>query len=378
MISVVSLRYYPAIGGVETTVLEISSRLAKSFQMKVVTSDLKVEKPFQRLSLEEQVPQYRNVPITRLESKKFLPLEGYGVVMKGLAKALQGSEMIHTHSYGSHHTDKAVKMGIRQGIPTVLTTYLHPASHSHHKMLRTFYDSTLGKKTLKRCTSIITLTCNERDYIVHRFGVSKEKITVIPSGIDLQTFRDLGRKREEHTLLFVGRLSPVKRLDMLLGVVARVRKSIPNVKLRIIGRDWGVKAQLIELIDQLKIKDNVELCGEMSFHELIEHYNRAKVFVNTSDSEGFPNTFIQACKSATPILSLNVNPDGFLDKFSCGLNCNGQSDRLSQGLKFMLEKDRYIELGRNARKYAQNNHNIEKVIEQYKKVFTKLIHKNII
>jgi hypothetical protein len=44
----------------------------------------------------------------------------------------------------------------------------------------------------------------------------------------------------------------------------------------------------------------------------------------------------------------------------------------------MLEKDRYIELGRNARKYAKDNHNIEKVIEQYKEVFANLIHKNII
>ena len=87
MISVVCLRYYPAVGGVETTVLEITNRLAKSFPMKVITSDLKVENPFQRLSEKERLSEYMNVPIIRLESKKFLPVEGYGVIMKGVNEA---------------------------------------------------------------------------------------------------------------------------------------------------------------------------------------------------------------------------------------------------------------------------------------------------
>ena len=78
MISVVCLRCYPAVGGVETTVLEITNRLAKSFPMKVITSDLKVENPFQRLSEKERLSEYMNVPIIHLESKKFLPVHLHG------------------------------------------------------------------------------------------------------------------------------------------------------------------------------------------------------------------------------------------------------------------------------------------------------------
>ena len=83
MISVLCLRYHPALGGVETVVVETINRLAKSFDIKVVTSDLKVDRPFQKLSKEELIDSYMNVPITRLESRKFLPVEGYGVILKG-------------------------------------------------------------------------------------------------------------------------------------------------------------------------------------------------------------------------------------------------------------------------------------------------------
>ncbi len=179
-------------------------------------------------------------------------------------------------------------------------------------------------------------------------------------------------KCERNSILWVGRSAEFKRPELFIEFAEKnPDQSFVMICQRATGDDNY--DQLCSYAAEIK---NLEFHKHVPFADIDCFFSRAKVFVNTSDSEGFPNTFIQACKSATPILSLNVDPDGFLDKFSCGLSCNGQSHRLSQGLKFMLGKNRYIELGRNARKYAQDNHNIEKVIEQYKKVFTKLIHKN--
>ncbi len=350
MISVVCLRYHPATGGVETTVLETTTRLAKSFELRVVTSDLKVERPFQRLSEDEQLDQYQGVPIAHLPSKKFLPVEGYGVIMKGLNEALEGSDMLHLHAYGSHHADKAVKYAARQGIPSILTAYLHPATHSHHKILRTLYDSTIGKRTLKRCTGIITLTSMEKDYIARRFGVPKERITVIPSGTDIDKFRDFGYEREENSLLFVGRLSPVKRLDMLFRALVRVKKRVPKVKLRIIGRDWGVEAQLLELAEQLKIGDNLEFLGEVTFDELVERYNRAKAFVLTSRFETFGVTIMEAIACGAPVVVTGVG--GIPEVVgNAGIICEENDESVSKGIiRILTDDENYDELKENTRK----------------------------
>jgi glycosyltransferase involved in cell wall biosynthesis len=111
------------------------------------------------------------------------------------------------------------------------------------------------------------------------------------------------------------------------------------------------------------------------FHEIDRYFQRAKVLVNTSSAEGFPNTFIQAGKSSTAILSLKANPDGFLDRFKCGLCANGDWERFVDSLKRLLRENLYMEMGKNARKYVEENHDIDKIIEQYKKHFVDALAK---
>jgi glycosyltransferase involved in cell wall biosynthesis len=350
MIPVLSLRYHPAVGGVETRALEVTNRLAASFDLKVITSDLKTERPYQRLSQNEKLTEYGNVPITRLESKKFLPVEGYGVKLKGLEEALSGAELIHTHSYGTHHTDNAVKIAKKMKIPSLLTTHLHPSYASHHKILRSLYDTLIGKGTFERATHIITITEIERDYVAKRFAVPKEKMTAIPNGIDLSKFKDLGYEREENTILFVGRLSPVKRLDMLLRAVAKVRKRVPDVKLRIIGRDWGVKSDLVNLAKELKIEDNVEFLSEIPFESLVEHYNKAKVFALSSKYEAFGITIMEAIGCHTPVVVTGVGgvPEVVGD---AGILCNENHESMAAGiLELLTDSEKYNVLKENTKK----------------------------
>jgi glycosyltransferase involved in cell wall biosynthesis len=117
---------------------------------------------------------------------------------------------------------------------------------------------------------------------------------------------------------------------------------------------------------------NLEFIQRVPFHQIHEHFLQAKVFVNTSEYEGFPNTFIQACKCATPILSLNVNPDGFLNEYKCGICCNSDWEKFVDSLRGMLRQEQRTELGKNARKYAEKNHDITKIIGIYKKLFAVL------
>jgi len=219
--------------------------------------------------------------------------------------------------------------------------------------------------SLHKARTVFVQNSVDKDNMARTIGVSA---IVIPNAHRLEESSSSDRS----VILWVGRSAPIKRPELFIELA---EKNPEHSFVMICQHATGDK-NYDRLSYYAASVSNLEFHKHVPFSGIDEFFRNSKIFVNTSDSEGFPNTFIQACKSATSILSLKVNPDGFLDKFSCGLSCNGQSHRLSQGLKFMLEKDRYIELGRNARKYAEDNHNIEKVIEQYKEVFAKLFYKN--
>jgi glycosyltransferase involved in cell wall biosynthesis len=122
-----------------------------------------------------------------------------------------------------------------------------------------------------------------------------------------------------------------------------------------------------------KIK-NLKFVKRIPYSEIHTYFQKAKVFINTSFTEGYPNTFIEACRSSTPVVSLNINPDNFLTEYSCGICCLGDFGKLCKAIKSILKNNRYIESGENARKYFDKNHKIENVIKDYKKTFDNLIN----
>ena len=193
------------------------------------------------------------------------------------------------------------------------------------------------------------------------------------TGVSAQVMKNPHRlpplvQKEQDTILWVGRSAKVKRTELFL----KLARQMPGHRSTMIcQRAIGDKLydNLIEKAKQIK---NLEFIQRVPFHKTHEYFQRARVFVNTSDYEGFPNTFIQACKCATPILSLNVNPDGFLNEYNCGLCANGDWELFVDMLKQILNRETAHKLGNNARKYVEENHDITKIVEQYKSCFNQI------
>jgi len=171
-------------------------------------------------------------------------------------------------------------------------------------------------------------------------------------------------QNSQDVILWVGRSAPVKRPDLFL----KLARQMPEQRFTMVCQKAAGDYSYDNLVEQAKQVRNLQFIPTVPFHDIDSYFQRAKVFVSTSDSEGFPNTFIQACKCATPILSLNVNPDGFLDEYNCGISCDGDWNKLVEMLKFIFAEERYVQLGRNARKYVEEHHDITRIVEQYKKL----------
>lgn len=188
--------------------------------------------------------------------------------------------------------------------------------------------------------------------------------TVIPNGHRIPDITAADKK----TILWVGRSADFKKPCLFLDLARR----FPNEQFVMICQKATGDNNYQDLLTKTKQIENLTFIEQVPFAEIDIFFRDAKIFVNTSDSEGFPNTFIQAAKQATPILSLNVNPDNFLDKYNCGINAKGDMNKMADSLASLLEGDRLPELGQNARKYVKKCHDIEQIIDQYKHLFVEV------
>ena len=121
--------------------------------------------------------------------------------------------------------------------------------------------------------------------------------------------------------------------------------------------------------DSEKIK-NLHFIPGVNFSEVDKYYKNAKIFVNTSQMEGFPNSFNQAMNSSTPILSLNINPDNFINENQVGIFCNDNFEKLKEGLEQLLDdRDLWRKFSENCFDYVKSQMNIEKEIKKWKIIF---------
>jgi len=132
-------------------------------------------------------------------------------------------------------------------------------------------------------------------------------------------------------LLWVSRCHPIKRPHLFLDLA----EALPNARCRMIcpceDRElWNsVAARASKL-------PNLEFIEKVPYHEVQKHYDTAKIFVNTSTFEGFPNSFIQAGLGKTALLSMLVDPDGMISVFGSGVFTGDSIEALGRDTKRIL------------------------------------------
>ncbi len=215
---------------------------------------------------------------------------------------------------------------------------------------------------LRKAYAVITQNTKDQKNLLDTLNVSS---VVISNGLPLPPADNI----QKEYILWVGRSEAVKGPRHFIELA----KQFPDEKFRMICPPATGDNDYENLKKKAIAVHNLEFSGKVPFQEMDGYFQKAKVLVNTSDSEGFPNTFVQAVTAATAILSYAVNPDEFLTRYNCGLACGADMEKLKQGLAFLLENSRYIEIGRNGRKYAEQTHDIIKIIERYKQLFREAV-----
>jgi glycosyltransferase involved in cell wall biosynthesis len=147
---------------------------------------------------------------------------------------------------------------------------------------------------------VVTMGTRAIQYFRRR-GVG-QAFRVVPGGFDVQAFRP-NLVPGPVDLVFVGRLAPIKRVDLLLDAVASVRRTLPHVQVEIVG-DGPLREALEQQAKRLGLEDNVRFVGHRQ--NVSDWLTRARAFVLTSDSEGLALALVEAMLCGLPIVCSDV------------------------------------------------------------------------
>ena len=169
---------------------------------------------------------------------------------------------------------------------------------------------------MRDADAIIVSTEEEKQDAVRLYDAHPQKIKVIPAGVNLDTFKpvnqSIARQRvgihEKKIILYVGRIEPLKGIDVLLEAAALLDGS-DDIRVLIVGGSPENDAELDRLkalTTELGIESMVTFTGAIKQNKLPDYYSAADVFVLPSHSESFGLAALEAMACGAPVVVSRV------------------------------------------------------------------------
>ena len=189
----------------------------------------------------------------------------------------------------------------------------------------------IARNFSNRCNVVVAPSLLVADYL-RQIGI-KTSIVKIPTGIDMDEFKELDRnwlknnygvRPEEKVLLFVGRLGKEKNVAFLLKSFQDVLRFIPDCRLVLAGKG-PLEEYLRRLCRQQRIEDKVIFAGELSREQIVHCYASSDLFVfpSVTDTQGL--VIGEAKAAGVPVVAIRAfgpaemvvhNEDGLLTELS--------------------------------------------------------------
>lgn len=187
------------------------------------------------------------------------------------------------------------------------------------------------RELMQVVSRVVASTPRDKQQMIELYDAPAERIVVIPPGVDTHLFHPIATRRarewigtfSEKTVLFVGRIDPVKGLDTWFRAMRLVVEADPSLQRRmcvcLIGGDIDEEddsdsemARLDRLKDELGISDIVTFLGGRAQSSLPYYYSSADVVVMPSRYESFGLAALEAMACGTPVVASDVGGLSFI------------------------------------------------------------------
>jgi glycosyltransferase involved in cell wall biosynthesis len=222
--------------------------------------------------------------------------------------------------------------------------------------MRSWRDRRLYEYGLKTASLVAAQTEHQRELLLGNYGLESE---VVSMTVDTPTCAS--SRQKDVDVLWVGNLRPVKRPDLALELARR----LPQYRFVLVGGSPpGTEDYFASIEREARSLPNVVLAGGVAYPAVGEWFDRARLHVNTSDYEGFPNTFLQAWVRGVPVVSF-FDPDGLIERRALGTRCADVAMMCNEIDALLRDPAACAAKGERARQFVRGRYSAKEIALRY-------------
>lgn len=281
---------------------------------------------------------------------QYLPWVGRGLrqwplSFNPLAAAIREADLVHGYGLYDLIGPAAAFLARRQRRPYVLEPLGMYVPRARNVRVKKIYNAIFTCRMAAAAAGVVAASLAEKSDLlplveacrlkVRRNGINLDEFAQLPAG---ETFRAHWRiGPADKIILYLGRLSPIKNLEQLVGAFHRAQ--LPATRLVLAGpvEETGYVAQLKGRIAALKLQDQVTLTGSLFGMEKLAALAAADLFVLPSLSESFGNAAAEAVAARVPVLLTDTCGIAGMIHGRAGLAVPLGEESLAQGLRTMMK-----------------------------------------
>lgn len=233
-----------------------------------------------------------------------------------LAGAVAQFDIAHIHGHRHWLEVAGARWCLRRRVPYVSAPNGTAARIERRQTLKRAWDTVWGRHDLAGACAVLAVSEAERVQLL-ALGVQPQRIRLVPNPLDLDEFEpplERGRFRQRHDLgnaplvVFLGKITPRKRLDVLMAAMPRLH--VRAARLVVAGNDMGGATAARRLAATLEIADRTMFTGLLTGRARLELLADADVVVYPSAHEVFGLVPLEALLCGTPVVVADDNGCG--------------------------------------------------------------------
>ena len=209
-----------------------------------------------------------------------------------------------------------------------------------------------------------------KDILVKR-GFRQDTIVVVGNGVNIDDY-PFSENKTPHSVLFIGSLRKLKRVESLIDAICLVKKHIPDVILHIVG-DGPKREEIHEKIMALGVSDNVVMHGYTTEKEKIDLLLSSAVYVSNSEFEGFGIPLVEAMATGTvPVVNDIASHRLIFQGEDVGYLVSSVGEMSEKIVELLTNEPRRQQLAQDGRNLVERKWTWRMVGEQYRELLKPL------
>lgn len=203
----------------------------------------------------------------------------------------------------------------------------------------------------------------------------KYNIEAIPIYNSMEDNYEKNRTEKKKQIVWVNNIKERKRPEIFIKLAQKFKNS--DYEFLMIGEFQSNIDYYKKIIREYeKQNKNFRYLGIKSIEEVDKILAESEILVNTCEPEGFGNNFIQAWFNECPTITLSFDPDNIIENNKIGYHSGIFKKMVEDAENLMNDGKLRTEMGKRARKYALQNHNIDANIKKYESFFKKIAYES--